>query len=232
MTSKQVPKTLALIPDGNRRWARSHRLSILSGYDIGIKKFISFSEWCTQYGINNIAVWAFSTENFKRDSAETSTLFSLYGKVAKDRSIIERLHRNRTRFRVIGNKSLLPPDLRKSLSRLEAETSRYKERVINMLIGYGGRDDIMHAVRSAVRNVKNAAMVSESTIERYLISSAVPEIDLVIRTSGEKRLSGFMPWQTEYSELYFSKKLWPEFTKKDLQGALADYSRRQRRFGK
>ena len=123
-------------------------------------------------------------------------------------------------------------ELRKSLGRLEAETRRYKDRVINMLIGYGGRDDIVHAVRNAVRNVKNAAAVSESTIEKYLLSNAVPEIDLVIRTSGEKRLSGFMPWQTEYSELYFSKKLWPEFTKRDLQGALADYSRRQRRFGK
>ncbi len=232
MTSKQVPKTLALIPDGNRRWARSHKLSILNGYDIGIKKFISFSEWCMQYGINNIAVWAFSTENFKRDRTESNTLFNLYSKVANDRDIIERLHRNKTRFRVIGNKKMLPSDLRKSLGRLEAETRRYKDRVINMLIGYGGRDDIVHAVRNAVRNVKNAAAVSESTIEKYLLSNAVPEIDLVIRTSGEKRLSGFMPWQTEYSELYFSKKLWPEFTKRDLQGALADYSRRQRRFGK
>jgi len=227
-----MPKTLALIPDGNRRWARSHRLSVLNGYDVGVKKFISFSEWCMQYGINNIAVWAFSTENFKRDSAETNTLFGIYKKVANDKSIIERLHKNRTRFVIVGNKKLLPPDLRQSLARLERETRKYKERVINMLIGYGGRDDIVHAVRGAVRNARSAAGISDSIIQRYLISSAVPEIDLVIRTSGEQRLSGFMPWQTEYSELYFSKKLWPDFTKSDLHGALADYSRRQRRFGR
>lgn len=232
MASKQVPKTLAIIPDGNRRWARTHRLSILNGYDVGVKKFISFSEWCMQYGINNVAVWAFSTENFRRKSSETRTLFGIYERVANDRSIIKRLHKNQARFRVVGNKELLPDDLKRSLTKLEDETKNYKERVINMLIGYGGRDDIIHAVKNAVKNVKDAALVNEELIERYLISSAVPEIDLVIRTSGEKRLSGFMPWQTEYSELYFSKKLWPDFTKRDLQTALADYKRRQRRFGK
>jgi undecaprenyl diphosphate synthase len=232
MSLNQLPKTLALIPDGNRRWARSNKLSVLSGYDKGVKKFISFSEWCMQYGINNIAVWAFSTENFKRQSAETKALFGIYERVVNDREIISSFHKNKTRFKVVGNKTLLPVTLRKSLAKLEKETKNYKERVINMLIGYGGKDDILHAVKNAVKHVSNAASVNEDTIQKYLISSAVPEIDLVIRTSGERRLSGFMPWQTEYSELYFSKKLWPDFTKNDLKGALVDYSKRQRRFGK
>ncbi len=227
-----MPRTIAIIPDGNRRWARTHRLSVLNGYDKGVKKFISFSEWCMQYGINNIVVWAFSTENFDRKNNEKNTLFSLYSRVANDRSIIKRLHRNRTRFRVVGDTARLPASLKRSLARLENETKCYKERVINMLIGYGGKADIIHAVKKAVRNLNSAAMVSEEAIQRYLLSNAVPEIDFVIRTSGEKRLSGFMPWQTEYSELYFSKRLWPDFTRDDLRNALADYRRRQRRFGR
>ena len=232
MSNQNFPKTLALIPDGNRRWARKHRLSMLKGYDLGIKKFILFSEWCMQYGIDNIAVWAFSTENFMRNEKETKTLFGLYKKVANDKPIIARLHSNKTRFRVIGNKELLPPDLRRSLERLEKETMRYKGRIINMLIGYGGKNDILHAVKAIAKNVKDAASINEAVISKYLISNSIPNIDLVIRTSGEQRLSGFMPWQTEYSELYFSKKLWPSFTKKDLKAALTDYSNRQRRFGK
>ncbi len=115
MSPKQVPKTLALIPDGNRRWARSHKLSVFNGYEIGVKKFINFSEWCMQYNINTIAVWAFSTENFKRKSIETNTLFGIYKRVANDREIIGRLHKNKTRFRVVGNKELLPKDLRAAL---------------------------------------------------------------------------------------------------------------------
>ena len=232
MRPKQLPKTLALIPDGNRRWARSHRLSILSGYDLGVKKFISFSEWCVQYGISSIAVWALSTENLSRNKRETETLFRIYKKAATDRSILAKLHRNKTRLRVVGNKKLLPKDLRSALEKLESETRRHKEHVINMMIGYGGHDDIIHAVKGALERVKDATLMSDELFQSYLLSKAIPQIDFVIRTSGEQRLSGLMPWQTGYSELYFSKKLWPDFTKKDLHMALLDYSRRQRRFGR
>ncbi len=232
MRPQKLPKTLALIPDGNRRWARSHSLNLLNGYEMGVNKFISFSEWCMQYGINNIVVWAFSTENFKRKKIETRTLFSIYGKVAQDEAIIKRLHKNQTRFVVVGNMDLLPKGLRASLNKLEEETRIYQKRVINMLIGYGGRDDLLSAVRNTVKSAKDAASVTESLFGKMLLSSSVPCIDLVIRTSGEQRLSGFMPWQTEYSELYFTKKLWPEFTKGDLRAAISEYGRRQRRFGK
>lgn len=232
MAARSTPKTLALIPDGNRRWARMHRLSMLSGYGMGVKKFISFSEWCAKYGINTIAVWAFSTENFRRSSVETETLFRIYKKAATDRSIIDRLHRNKTRLRIVGNKSLLPKDLRAAMSKIEAETRKHKDRVINVLIGYGGRDDILQAAKKVVKRAASAAALNEELFRRYLLSNTIPQIDFVIRTSGEKRLSGFMPWQTEYSELYFTDKLWPDFTEKDLKNALADYGRRKRRFGK
>lgn len=232
MPSIRTPRTLALIPDGNRRWAKGHKLMLLDGYNTGVNKFISFSEWCIEYGINNVAVWAFSTENFSRDSHEKKALFRIYKKFAEDSSVLERLRKNKTSIKVIGNTGQLPVDLRKALSKLEDNTKMYKEHVINILIGYGGKNDILHAVKNMLINVKNKAMINEKMFERYLISSALPAVDLVIRTSGEYRLSGFMPWQTEYSELYFSKKLWPDFTKKDLHKALLDYSKRQRRFGK
>ncbi len=232
MPIKNLPRTIALIPDGNRRWASAHALSILNGYDLGVKKFISFSEWCRAYGINSISVWAFSTENFSRDPKEVKALFSIYRKVANDKKILARLHKNQTRLRIVGNKRLLPRDLLLALNKVEQETRCYKDRVINMLIGYGGKDDILNAVKRAVTTVKSASSINEAMFRKLLISSGLPEIDFIIRTSGEHRLSGFMPWQTAYSELYFSKKLWPDFTEKDLHAALLDYNRRQRRFGR
>lgn len=233
MRVQKVPAALALIPDGNRRWARRHSLSFFNGYKHGVEKFIDFADWCRDYGVRNITVWAFSTENFRRPSPERNALFEIYKKVAADKDVLSRLHENKTRFNVIGNKALLPRDLAGALKKVEVETGAYKDRAINMLIAYGGRDDILHAakmlVRDAVRrSVKN---VSEALFRARMFSSTVPDIDLVIRTSGEERLSGFMPWQSGYSELYFSKKLWPDFTKRDLELALAEYERRQRRFG-
>ena len=206
--------------------------SIFNGYNVGVKKFIEFSEWCRSYGINSISVWAFSTENFSRDSKEVKALFNIYKRVANDKSILERLHKNGTRLRIVGNKKLLPKDLLTALQKVENETKSYKDRVINMLIGYGGKDDILHAAKALAGKVKRASQINEQLFGKYLLTNALPEIDLIIRTSGEQRLSGLMPWQTSYSELYFSKKLWPDFTKKDLHAALVDYNKRQRRFGR
>lgn len=224
---------LALIPDGNRRWARKHSLNFVRGYGLGVKKFIDFSDWCKEYGVRNIIVWAFSTENFERPKEERDALFNIYRKMARDKEILARLHKNRTRFRIVGDRSMLPRDLASALHKIEIETGAYKNRAINMLIAYGGRADLLHAAKkmvdAAVRKGSNE--VNETLFRTYLLSRDVPDIDLVIRTSGEERLSGLMPWQAVYSELHFSKKLWPEFTKRDLEGALEDYSNRQRRFG-
>ncbi len=234
MTFENVPEALALIPDGNRRWAKGHGISFQQSYNQGVNKFIDFSEWCLGYGINNLTVWAFSTENFKRPSLETHVLFDIYRKVAKDSNIVGRLHDNETRFVVVGNRALLPKDLMQSLHKLELDTKKYTGRVINMLIGYGGRDDILFAAKALVKDAidRKIRTVNEALLRSYLLSSVVPDADLVIRTSGEQRLSGLMPWQSGYSELYFSKKMWPEFTKRDLNSAIKDYSDRQRRFGK
>ncbi len=232
MAIKNVPKAIALIPDGNRRWAKSHALSIFNGYSLGVNKFIDFTEWCREYGIRSISVWAFSTENFSRESSEVKALFRIYKNMAKDRGILARLHKNKTRLRVIGNKALLPKDLLQALQNVENQTKGYTERTVNMLLGYGGKDDILHAAKSFARTARKISSLNNEFFKNYLLTSAIPDIDLVIRTSGEQRLSGLLPWQTSYSELHFSKKLWPDFTKRDLHAALLDYNRRQRRFGK
>ncbi len=233
MRIKSTPKALALIPDGNRRWSKRHRLPFFLGYRHGVEKFIDFADWCMDYGVKNITVWAFSTENFRRPTPEREALFKLYKKAATDKKILSRLHANKTRFNVVGNKELLPDDLLKSLHNVELETAGYKDRSINMLIAYGGVDDLLHATKMLVKAAikKGVRTVNEALFRAYLISNQVPDIDLVIRTSGEERLSGFMPLQTGYSELYFTKKYWPDFTRKDLEKALAEYDRRQRRFG-
>jgi undecaprenyl diphosphate synthase len=233
MRAKETPSTLALIPDGNRRWARSHSLSFFNGYRQGVHKFIDFADWCKEYGVKNITVWAFSTENFTRPTPERQTLFDIYKKMATDKDILSRLHNNKAKFNIVGNRALLPRDLAEALHKVEIETGRYKKFAINMLIAYGGKDDILHATKMIMKDAvkKRIKNVSEALFRAYMFSSAVPDIDLLIRTSGEERLSGFMPWQSGYSELYFSKKLWPDFTRKDLEVALAEYERRQRRFG-
>ncbi len=234
MASEMTPEALALIPDGNRRWSRGHKLSIFQGYNLGVKKFVEFSEWCIDYGINNLSVWAFSTENLRRPGAETKMLFEIYKKAANDKDIINRLHNNETRAVIVGNRDLLPKSLMTQLHKVELETKRYTKRTINMLIGYGGRDDLLEAAQSMVRDAVNKRLryVNEAVFRRYLLSGAIPDVDMVIRTSGEERLSGLMPWQTGYAELYFSEKMWPEFTRKDLDAALTEYGRRQRRFGR
>ncbi len=227
-----VPKSLALIPDGNRRWAKAHKISVLNGYSNGVKKFIDFSEWCSSYNIHNLTVWALSTENLKRHTTELNALFNIYRKVCRDRSIINRLHENDAKVRIIGNADLIPKDLYASLKSIEHETESNSKSTINMLIGYGGADDIISAAKKLASKAAHGYTINEESFRDSLISSDVPNIDFVVRTSGEMRLSGFMPWQSGYSELYFSKKLWPDFTKRDLYYALADYNRRERRFGK
>ena len=234
MQKANVPKTIALIPDGNRRWASGNKLSVLSGYQLGVKKFIDFSEWCLDYGVRNITVWAFSTENFNRPKHEVNALFKIYKKAATDPKIIARLHKNKTRFNVIGDRSMLPKDLLVPLEKIEKQTEHYSDRVINMLIGYGGKEDILHAVREYAQSVLRIGKVftlTDETFKKYLRSYAIPDIDFVIRTSNEERTSGFLPWQIGYSELYFADKLWPDFSRSDLKRAIVEYGKRNRRFG-
>ncbi|MCL5786803.1 MAG: polyprenyl diphosphate synthase [Candidatus Marsarchaeota archaeon] len=228
MASRHLPSTLALIPDGNRRWAQHNKLSVLKGYKHGVSKFIDFSEWCVNEGIHNITVWAFSSENINRPKREVNALFGIYERAANDKKLMERIHENHMRINIISNPAVMPKKLVSILNKIEEETAHYNTNVVNMLLGYGGRADI----EFAIQKMKRLRRFSVSEFSRNLMSKAIPNIDMIIRTSGEMRLSGFMPWQSAYSELYFSNKLWPDFSKKDFDMALAEYSRRERRKGK
>ncbi|MGC8687478.1 MAG: polyprenyl diphosphate synthase [Candidatus Micrarchaeia archaeon] len=233
-TSEKVPSHIALIPDGNRRWARSHKFNLFNGYNLGVKKFVRFSIWAKGLGVKMLTVWALSSENLRnRSKEELSVLFRIYVKAARDPSILRMLKDNQTRVNIIGNLRSLPIEVRKALLELHKKTKDYKDFTINLLIGYGGKDDIVHAARRILNKYRNRNIdISAEEIERSLITNEVPDVDLVIRTSGEMRTSGLMPWQIAYSELYFSKKYWPDFEKADLVEAVQDYSSRERRFGK
>ncbi len=232
---ENVPEHLALIPDGNRRWSKSRGLKLLGGYSSGIRKFIDFSIWSKEFGVKTLSVWALSTENMRNRSASELKMFlKLMTKEALDPKILADLVNNKVRVKVVGNTSMLPQPLRAALKRVEAKTRAYGALTINLLIGYGGREDIVHAARlAALHAVKSgSSSVTERDVKENLRTATVSDADLIIRTSGERRLSGFLPWQSTYSELYFAKKYWPDFSKEDLRKALMDYSRRRRRFGR
>jgi undecaprenyl diphosphate synthase len=205
----------------------------LRSYNYGIRKFIDVSLWAKEMGVQTISVWALSVDNIKnRNKIELNTLYGLYIKASNDPDILKKLKNNEARIRIIGNLNLLPKKLREALKRLEARTKAYGKFSINILVGYGGREDIIHAVRKIAADKKNKLKLNYETIKKNLVTAILPDADLIIRTSGEMRLSGFLPLQGSYSELYFSKKYWPSFTKEDLTKAIATFSKRNRRFGK
>lgn len=230
-----VPAHVALIPDGNRRWARLRGIPLIAGYKLGIDKFIEFARWSSEFGIKTITVWGLSADNVKkRTSLEMRVLFSLYTKAARDKKFIKMLNDNRIRFKVIGDMKDLPVKLKSALNHIENETRKYTDFTINLLINYGGREDLIYSVKEIRRDLERGSIskVGEDDVRSRLLTASVPDVDLIVRTSGEMRLSGLLPWQTTYSELYFARKYWPEFEKKDFERALRLYSGRQRRYGK
>jgi undecaprenyl diphosphate synthase len=229
-----VPKHLALIPDGNRRWAKTHGLEIFRGHSSGIKKFVEFARWSKDRGIKMITVWGLSTENLSnRPTIELKALFNLYIKAARDESLRKMLYENGIKLRIIGNLSVLPAKLRDALMDIERKTRGYGDYTINLLINYGGRDDLVYSARQiAKESKKRGVLIDEKFVERNLRTAMLPDVDMIIRTSGEQRLSGLLPWQAAYSELYFSDRYWPDFRKKDFDKAIKTFSSRQRRFGK
>lgn len=235
MELANIPKHIALIPDGNRRWARTHKMHLLFGYQRGVQRFIEFTRWAKDTGVNTVTVWALSTENLKnRSKTELSVLFRIYARTAMSKKLISDLKQNHARVHVIGNIADLPKSLKNAFRNLEEQTSMYNGLTINLLVNYGGKDDIVHSVQDIANDMKKKKInkIDEDTVRQHLRTSDIPDVDLVVRTSGEMRLSGLLPWQLSYSELYFAKKYWPEFSKADFQKAIQTFARRQRRFGK
>jgi undecaprenyl diphosphate synthase len=226
-----IPQHIVLFPDGNRRWARERGLNPLEGHRKGYEKLIDFTNWCRDRNIKVLTAFGFSTENWNRTPEEVSYLMELLEMGLrvhlKDFTSKER----GAKVRIIGQKERLPKSLQEVISEVEAQTKNQDGMFLNLAISYGGRWDIVQAIQKMMREGIKPEQVSEELFERYLSTTGLPAPDLVIRVGGEIRFSNFLLWQSAYAELYFTLKYWPDFTEQDLNDALAEYARRQRRFG-
>jgi undecaprenyl diphosphate synthase len=224
-----LPRHIAIIPDGNRRWARRNGKSIPYAYNAGIEHIADVLKWCRKSRIKKLTMWGFSTENFMRDSKEVKNLFGLFSKKLSE-GLKEDYRKYGVRVHFLGRLSSLPKDIVEKMRKVERETSKNGKYELNLLLAYGGRQELLDAVNTAL--ARRLGKVDEKSFSRLLYTGDWEDPDLVIRTSGEARTSGFLPWQTAYSEYYFSKKLWPEFGARDFGRALAEFSRRRRKYGR
>lgn len=233
--SKPVPKHIAIIMDGNRRYAREQGLEPKEGHIAGKEKIKDVLDWCMKVGVKNLTVYAFSTENFNRDQEEVDFLMELIGISLKELADDERVHENRVRLRAIGERDLIPEGMLNAIEYAEGKTSEYSDYNFNMAIAYGGRQEIVNAVKGISARVKEGDLtvedIDEDTISEYLYTFEVPDPDLILRTSGEFRISNFLLWQLAYSELYFTDVYWPSFRYIDFLRAVRSYQQRARRYG-
>jgi tritrans,polycis-undecaprenyl-diphosphate synthase [geranylgeranyl-diphosphate specific] len=233
--AEPVPRHLAIIMDGNRRFARSRGLDIQDGHARGRDTLEELLNWCLDLQIRILTVYALSTENLHRPTEELDGLMELFDRALRDIATDERVHRHRIRVRVIGNRALLPATLREAVTIAEEATRNYDEYRYNVALGYGGRDEIVEAIRALAREVRSGALEPEAidseTVARHLYTADLPDPDLILRTSGEERISNFLLWQSAYSELYFSDVLWPGLTRLEFLRAIRTFQLRRRRFG-
>ena len=228
------PQHIAIIMDGNGRWAKQRGLPRTAGHSAGAEAFRRIANYCRTLGVRYLTVYAFSTENWKRSQEEVSGIMKLLG--AYLREALRDMEKNHVRFRFFGDLSRLSPDLQKLCLEAQSKSLEFRDEVqVNFCLNYGGRDEIIRAVRSFAADVaagkRDVSELTEEMFSGYLDSSGVPDPELVIRPSGEKRTSNFLPWQTVYSEFVYMNVLWPDFAPAHLDEAIAEYHRRNRRFG-
>ena len=229
----QPPKHIAIIMDGNGRWAKKRGLPRSAGHAAGAETFRKIANHCRTLGVKYLTVYAFSTENWKRSQEEISGIMNLLGKYLQE--ALRDMDKNHVRFRFFGDLSRLSPQLHKLCMDAQCKSLNYCDVQVNFCLNYGGRDEIVRAVRAFARDVSEGKCQIDSLTEErfgeYLDSAGVPDPELVIRPSGELRTSNFLPWQTVYSEFVYMDVLWPDFGPKDLEKAIEEYNRRNRRFG-
>jgi undecaprenyl diphosphate synthase len=227
-----LPNHIAMILDGNRRWARARGLEPWQGHYYGYKAVNALAHATRQLGIHTFTVWAFSTENWERPQKEIDEIMNIFRRALKETE--KEFHKERVAMDHLGRKDRLPQDIQDEVKRIEKETEKYaKEHIFNMAIDYGGRDEIVRATQKIVKDGVPVDEINEKTFEKYLdtYGQPYPDPDLFIRTSGEQRTSGLLPWQMSYTEFYFEQEHLPDFTPEKLKAAILDYSRRRRRFG-
>lgn len=234
----ELPKHIAIILDGNRRWARRKSIERVIGHIEGANTAEELLEWCHEIGIKTITIYLLSTENLNRTPDELNELFELFTERLNRLLSDERIIRFKVHVKAIGRLELVTPRMREILEAIEIRTADYSDHFLNIAIAYGGRAEIVDSVRKIAQLVRDGKIspneIDQNTIEESLYTSHLPnpDPDLVIRTSGEERLSGFLLWQSAYSELVFIDEYWPNFRKIDLMRAVRTFQRRTRRFGR
>ncbi len=233
----KMPKHVAIIMDGNRRYSKLQgNANAIEGHKRGVDTLENVLEWCIDLGINIVTVYAFSTENFKRSEEEVKDLMQLFVDSFLSISSNKKIHKNEVRLKAVGRLDLFPEEVRDAIADAEKSTEKYDKRLINIAMGYDGRVEIVDAFKKIANKVKTGEIepeeIDEKMINENLYTAGLEDPNLVIRTSGEERLSGFLLWQSSYSELYFTDSLWPELRKVDFLRAIRSYTQRQRRFGK
>ncbi|CAM3816217.1 MULTISPECIES: isoprenyl transferase [Flavobacterium] len=229
-----LPNHLAIIMDGNGRWAKQKGFLRAFGHEKGTKSVRTTVELCAKIGIKNLTLYAFSTENWNRPKLEVDTLMRLLvGSLKKELNTLEK---NNIRLNAIGNLTNLPEKVQKELNEVIQKTSANTRMTLTLALSYGAREELIQAVKKISDKVKNNIIsndaIDQSIINEHLYTHNLPDVDLVIRTSGEHRISNFLLWQIAYAEFYFTDVLWPDFSEKDLFEAIRNYQSRERRFGK
>ena len=230
---QHVPQHIAIIMDGNGRWAKQRGLPRTAGHKVGVETFRKIADHCRELGVKYLTVYAFSTENWKRSAEEVSGIMGLLKLYLQE--ALRDMEKNHIHFNFMGDLSRLSPDLQKLCRETQAKSAGFNDVQVNLCINYGGRDEIVRATKAFMADVAAGKYVPEDLTEQmlsgYLDSAGVPDPELVIRPSGELRTSNFLPWQTAYSEFVFMNVLWPDFTGEHLDEAIIEYQRRNRRFG-
>lgn len=227
----QKPKHIAIIMDGNRRWAKKMGLKPVEGHKAGVKALEKIVENFQKHGISILTVFAFSTENWSRPKNEVNYLMRLLKNTIKTK--VKKFHKQNIKLIVSGKIKDLSKDLQETIHEAVQLTKDNTDGILNIALNYGGREEIINAVKKIIKETKGEIKgITEETFQKYLYTKDLPDPDLIIRTSGEQRISNFLTWQLAYSELYFSDKYWPDFDSAELDKAISEYERRQRRFGK
>jgi len=221
-----IPNHIAIIPDGNRRWAKEKGLPSVEGHRRASETTQKLVDAAREIGVKAITFWAFSTENWNRSKEETDALFNLLRElIQRDKKVFLE---KRIRFVHLGRKDRMPEDVVAKLREFEEETKGFDEFMVGLALDYGGHDELIRAFKKLN---ENNLEITEENFEKFLDTAVMPPVDLIIRTSGEQRLSGYLPWQGEYAELYFAKVKFPDFDGEELKKAVEEFSRRERRFG-
>jgi undecaprenyl diphosphate synthase len=229
-----IPKHIAIIMDGNGRWARERTLPRIAGHREGVNSVREVTRICGEIGVEFLTLYTFSKENWKRPKKEVSALMTLLLRTINKE--VKGLHKNNVKFNIIGDLEMLPPSTRKGLEEGISLTSQNTGLNLSLALNYGSRQEMLEATQTLAMQVKDGLIsvgdINEELFSKYLYTNGIPDPDLMIRTSGESRLSNFLLWQSAYTEIYMTSTYWPDFREKELLEAILDYQKRERRFGK